>query len=136
MDMETAATFVELVELLCTGSRAEIMRAMEKIPSLVAAYQGYLEQFADRCLEELKLESETLHEDPLVLLRSIGEVARAASISRSPQAEILSRDQTQSDQAHGDQAEEKMRAALRGSPVRRAMRTAWRRCCWRRRDRS
>jgi pyruvate,water dikinase len=34
-----------------------------------------LEKFGDRCLDELKLESPTLHDDPLLLLRSVGRVA-------------------------------------------------------------
>ena len=116
-----AADHPELASALRQASTPNAVRVVRKYPDFSVLYDAYLSKFGDRCLEELKLESETLHEDPLVLLRSIGEVARAASISRSPQAEILSRDQTQSDQAHGDQAEEKMRAALRGSPVRRAM---------------
>ena len=41
-------------------------------------YQAYLENFGDRCLEELKLESETLDENPMVLLRSVGELARGS----------------------------------------------------------
>ena len=41
-------------------------------PSIAA----YLDRFGDRCLEELKLESPTLFDDPLSLLRSVGQLAR------------------------------------------------------------
>lgn len=83
---------------------------VRQYPEFSALYDAYLTKFGDRCLEELKLESQTLHEDPLVLLRNIGEVARTASISQaSPVAQTPS----------ARKAEEKMKAALAGSPLRR-----------------
>jgi phosphohistidine swiveling domain-containing protein len=39
-------------------------------------YQAYLDKFSDRCLDELKLESLTLADDPLMLLRTIGQLAQ------------------------------------------------------------
>ncbi len=111
-----AASHPELVAALREASTPNAVRVVRKYPDFSALYDAYLSKFGDRCLEELKLESETLHEDPLVLLRNIGEVARAAAISRASEAEVLSHDQ-----ADDCQAEEKMRAALRGSPFRRAM---------------
>ncbi len=116
-----AALHPELVAALHQASTPDAVRMVRKYPDFAVLYDAYLSKFGDRCLEELKLESETLHEDPLVLLRSVGEVARAASISRTPQAESLSPDRVHGDRAQGDQAEKKMRAALRGSPVRRTM---------------
>jgi rifampicin phosphotransferase len=106
-----AAAHPELVVALRQAPVAEAVRVVRRYPEFAALYDAYLEKFGDRCLEELKLESETLHEDPFVLLRNIGEVARAARITRAPQAEIPST----------RQGEEKMRAALSGSPFRRAM---------------
>ena len=38
-------------------------------------YDAYLAKFSDRCLDELKLETPTLADDPLMLLRTIGELA-------------------------------------------------------------
>jgi phosphohistidine swiveling domain-containing protein len=104
-----AAAHAELVAALREAPVTKAIRVVRWYPEFSALYDAYLAKFGDRCLEELKLESETLHEDPLVLLRSIGEVARAATLTRTPQTEIPS--------AH--QAEEKMRTALSGSPFRR-----------------
>ncbi len=104
-----AAAHPVLVAALRETPVTKAIRVIRQYPEFSALYDAYLAKFGDRCLEELKLESETLHEDPLVLLRNIGEVARAAAITRTLQTEIPS--------AH--QAEEKMRAALSGSPFRR-----------------
>ncbi len=71
-----AASHPQLIEKLCYGSQHEIQQAMGEFPDFVNAYHAYLEKFADRCLEELKLESATLRDDPLPLLRSIGHLAK------------------------------------------------------------
>jgi phosphohistidine swiveling domain-containing protein len=42
---------------------------------LAAAFQSYLDDFGDRCLEELKLESPTVRDDASTLLISIGALA-------------------------------------------------------------
>jgi len=62
--------------LLCKGTRPEIERWLRTVPEFDAHYRAYLEKFGDRCLEELKLESLTLHDDPLPLLVSVGQYAR------------------------------------------------------------
>jgi pyruvate,water dikinase len=59
-------------------------------------------------MEELKLESETLHENPLVLLRSVGELARAPMAAR----------RTPANPDVATDAVKRMRASLRGSPLR------------------
>jgi pyruvate,water dikinase len=46
---------------------------------------SYLERFGDRCLDELKLESQTVADDPLPLLRAVGQLARVAE-TRKPNA--------------------------------------------------
>ena len=66
----------EFSELLCEGALAEILPALRARPEFQAQYQSYLDKFGDRCLEELKLESPTLHENPLMLFRSVGHLAR------------------------------------------------------------
>jgi phosphohistidine swiveling domain-containing protein len=114
-----AAGRPELVAALREAPVAGAMRVVRTYPEFSVLYEAYLAKFGDRCLEELKLESETLHEDPLVLLRNIGEVARgevaaggvarAVASTSAPHPEILS----------AQQAEEKMRTALSGSPIRR-----------------
>ena len=104
-----AAVYPELVAALREAPVEKAMLVVREYPEFSALYDAYLAKFGDRCLEELKLESETLHEDPLVLLRNIGEVATAPSSAQTPRAEVPS----------AAQAEDKMRAALRGSPLRR-----------------
>lgn len=64
------------VAVLCEGSLRAIGRWMDSAPAFRAAFEAYLEKFGDRCLEELKLESLTLHDEPLTLLRSVGSFAR------------------------------------------------------------
>jgi len=59
---------------------------MSCVPEFRTGYLAYLEKFGDRCLEELKLESPTLHDDPLLLLRSIGQLARRLTTSGTPPA--------------------------------------------------
>lgn len=49
--------------------------AIRRIPELAAAFESYLTDFGDRCLEELKLESPTVRDDPASLLISIGAMA-------------------------------------------------------------
>ncbi|MFO1448413.1 MAG: hypothetical protein U1F61_09680 [Opitutaceae bacterium] len=58
-------------------ARARIERfQLPTAPGFAVHYQAYLDKFEDRCLEELKLESLTLHDDPMPLLLSIGQYAR------------------------------------------------------------
>ncbi len=45
-------------------------------PALVRGIAAYLSRFGDRCTEELKLESTTLHDDPAPLHRAIAAVAQ------------------------------------------------------------
>lgn len=66
----------ELVEILCTGSLSEIKECVAATSTFTSQLSGYLAKFGDRCLDELKLESATLHDDPLPLLRSIGQLAQ------------------------------------------------------------
>lgn len=104
-----AAAHPELVSALREAPVAKAIRVAREYSEFSALFDAYLAKFGDRCLEELKLESETLHEDPLVLLRNIGEVASAASIADTPRTDAPS----------AQKAEEKMRTALGGSPLRR-----------------
>jgi pyruvate,water dikinase len=50
-------------------------------PILSDAYTAYLQKFGDRCTEELKLESATLHDDPTPLLAAISAAARSEPTS-------------------------------------------------------
>lgn len=73
---QIAAADPKFVDLLCDGALAEILTALPKFPGFETHYRAYLEKFGDRCLEELKLENPTLHDDPQTLLRSVGQFAR------------------------------------------------------------
>ncbi|MEM6910229.1 MAG: PEP/pyruvate-binding domain-containing protein [Verrucomicrobiota bacterium] len=57
------------------------LRELEEVGK---AYQAYLDRFGDRCLEELKLESRNLRDDPSTLLAGIGALALSP---REPSAE-------------------------------------------------
>ena len=65
----------DFVRILNEASVEEIQESIEGHPEFKALYQSYLEKFSDRCLEELKLESPTLSDNPLLLLRAVGRSA-------------------------------------------------------------
>src|SRR4029078_9567831 len=50
----------EFVDLLCRGSIDEIAEVLGHYPDFKEDYDAYLQQFGERCLDELKLESSTL----------------------------------------------------------------------------
>ncbi len=68
--------YPELIDLLCDGSVLDIYRRLPNYQEFYAEYYAYLKKFGDRCLDELKLESPTLHDNPLPVLRSIGHMAK------------------------------------------------------------
>ncbi|TVR52778.1 MAG: phosphoenolpyruvate synthase [Puniceicoccaceae bacterium] len=88
-----------------------IRSSMTKQPKFSAAYQAYLDRFADRCLNELKLESPTLRDDPLPLLRSVGNLARRLREGNAPAAGV--------EQQLRETAARTLAARLRGRPLRR-----------------
>ncbi len=52
------------------------LAAVDEIPELRAAFDRYIAKFGDRCTQELKLESRTLHEDPAQVLKAIAAAAQ------------------------------------------------------------
>lgn len=82
---------------------------LQAFPAFEREYQAYLEKFGDRCMEELKLESETLHDNPRLLVEA---VVRIADNPRSAP-------QTQEDLAK--KAREKADKAMEGKPFRKWM---------------
>ncbi len=100
----------ELVRVLQTAAAPEMLRAMETRPALKAQYQEYLDKFADRCLEELKLESPTLADDPTGLLRSVGHMGSRLASGSIPD---------NGDAEAADRARRLVRDRLRWHPVRR-----------------
>src|SRR6266542_1378137 len=71
-----AAADATLRARLLAGSLDEISRAMDAAPAFHTEYAAYLDKFGERTVNELKLESATFHDDPLPLLRAIGNLAR------------------------------------------------------------
>jgi pyruvate,water dikinase len=111
---EVAAGHPDLTVALCDAPLPAARAAVARVPAFRAQYDEYLERFGDRCLEELKLESPTLFDDPLTLLRSVGQLARrlaegGARPPASQEAELRRR------------AEERVRVALHWHPLRRML---------------
>lgn len=79
-----AAQDETVVAALADGTIEEATAAINSLPELVTAYHAYLTKFGNRCLQELKLESPTLHDDPSTLLRAIGQMAHRLTITESP----------------------------------------------------
>jgi pyruvate,water dikinase len=112
---------VEQLAILAAGSptlraallaedRAALQTALQSPlnETFAAAYADYLARFGDRCMEELKLESPTLRDDPTPLLRGISA--------------LLSRPADQPGRTRYDAraaAERRAAEALRGHPLRR-----------------
>jgi pyruvate,water dikinase len=80
-----------LIDALVDGTPAEAHAAVAARPALQQEIDGYLRTFGDRCLEELKLETMTLDDDPMVLLRAVGRLARARGASANADAKEAAR---------------------------------------------
>ncbi len=107
---EAAAEDEGWTETLAHGTRAEIEAGRDERPAFADEIRSYLDRFGDRCLEELKLESPTLEDDPMPLYRSVGAFARRVRAGDAPRAD---------DGRLRAEAEDKARDALRGHPLRR-----------------
>jgi pyruvate,water dikinase len=108
-----------LVTALVSGSLTDIQAAMARPEraGFAGALRDYLARFGDRCLDELKLESPTLTDDPLMLLRTIGSLAaRARTADGVGAAAALA---SGAHAARRDVAETRVAAALRWRPARR-----------------
>lgn len=106
---EIAARDPALVSLLCEAPVDAILASLPAHPEMQAQYDAYLDRFGDRCLEELKLETATLRDDPALLLRSVGQMALSAPRKMPAPIDLRSA------------AEERVRQALSGHPIRRAV---------------
>lgn len=83
---ELASRTEKLPNLLADpgGSIQDKLRSLDSSPELQAEFERYLTDFGDRCLEELKLESPTVRDDPASLLSSIGAMALRGIDPASP----------------------------------------------------
>ncbi len=70
----------DVVKRLAAGDRS----AVDAAPGLRAAFDAYIARFGDRCTQELKLESRSLHEDPAQVLMAIAAAAAPRSQSNAP----------------------------------------------------
>ena len=102
---ELARAHAELIDALENG-----ISIPDRFPEFKAAYEEYLARFGDRCMEELKLESATLHDDPRTLLRAIAQLVRRPQ-RQAENAELRLRTMAE---ARGAQA-------LAASPIKRAL---------------
>ncbi|NUO62334.1 MAG: phosphoenolpyruvate synthase [Gemmatimonadaceae bacterium] len=105
----TASHEPALVAALSTGTPAQAQAAARANARLRAELDDYLARFGDRCLEELKLETETLVDDSMPLLRAIGRAAQARLREKPPAHAVDIR----------ADAERRLRAMLAGRPLRR-----------------
>ncbi|NBB80059.1 MAG: phosphoenolpyruvate synthase [Verrucomicrobia bacterium] len=105
-----ASEDAEWTHLLCEADAAEIRQRLPQYPDFENEYNTYLARFADRCLNELKLESATLLDDPLPLLRSIGNLARRLRDGQIQPHDIETRLR--------EDSEKQLRKKLSGKPLR------------------
>ena len=108
----------DLPSQLTSAPLDQAQAAILRVPEVAEAYQAYLDRFGDRCLEELKLESPTLHDDPTMLLRSIGRLALELKGSMSKASPQHPKTNVPSAQAAEPRlrlaAEAQVKASLRG----------------------
>ncbi len=108
---EMASTAPPLVNALC-DARGVLPPIAAQYPEFTRELDSYLAKFGERCMEELKLESPTLHDDPSPLLRSIGQSALGLQAGRAPTP-------TDVETRLRQKAEAQAHAALAGHPLRR-----------------
>lgn len=107
---ELAAADQQLVDTLCESEAGDAVAALRQHADLNSLFNAYRDKFGDRCLEELKLESQTLMDDPTPLLRSIGYAARRDTTEGAP---------VDVEQKMRADAERQIGTSLRGHPLRR-----------------
>jgi pyruvate,water dikinase len=109
-----AARHPGLVTCLCQGTLDDILDDIACLSGFQRRLQGYLEKFGDRCQGELKLESPTLHDDPLPLFRSVGQLASRPQSSDLESAPTMGREVRR-------QAGTRVNAILWQRPLRRLL---------------
>ena len=105
-----AAADPGLSELLAQAD-ALPLGAFEPWPAFRAELERYLDKFGERTVNELKLESRTLHDDPSTLYRAVAGFARQMAAAVSTPASTGDRLRSE--------ARERATAALADRPVRR-----------------
>lgn len=108
---QQASTDEALIDVLCNAPGAKAWRVLAGYPTLMTEAREYLARFGDRCAEELKLESRTLHDDPTPLFRAVAESARRAAAGTA--------EPSRADEKVREAAEARARQGLQGHPLRR-----------------
>ncbi len=111
---ELAAPVPALVEALCEAITQGLPALAVDQAEVARALNDYLERFGERCRDELKLESPTLHDDPSPLLRAIGQYALGIQSGRTPS-------KPEPETQLRREAEERVRRALYRQPLRRVL---------------
>ncbi len=101
----------DLIDTLCHSTTASAVQVLHGHEELAQLYDDYLDTFGDRCLDELKLESTTLFDDPEPLVRSIGHAAARLARGQGFEANISSDVR--------EDAEQRVRQALGRNILRR-----------------
>lgn len=111
-----AASRPALLDALTQGSVEEVLAAArrESASEFLDEYEQYLQKFGDRTINELKLESVTLHDDSLPLLRAIAALGRQYA-GAGPQPGTTAADRLRAESLS------RVNAALAGHPLRRAI---------------
>lgn len=95
---EVASKHPELTATLSLGQKDACWQALEQHPEIKKMVESYLAKFGDRCLQELKLESPTMDDEPGTLFSSIGHLATRlkegrlntqASVELPPLTEVI-----------------------------------------------
>lgn len=102
----------ELLHVFREGSTDEISQALGDRPAIRELCEQYLAKFGDRTINELKLESHTLHDDPLPLYRA---VAALAAQPQQPGAAATAADRLRAE------SRGRVDEALRGRSLRRVI---------------
>jgi pyruvate,water dikinase len=82
---EMGAVAAKRPELIVRLARGDT-RGVRDSDELAAMMESYIAKFGDRCTQELKLESLTLHEDPSQVLMAIAAAARSSGAERPKDA--------------------------------------------------
>lgn len=72
----------DVIARLAAGDRA----AVDALPELRSAFDRYIAKFGDRCTQELKLESRTLHEDATQVLMAVAAAGSSREAVKTQEA--------------------------------------------------
>ena len=110
-----AAGHPEIVTVLRQGTVDDVRAVLDRHDRLKGECDAYLSKFGDRTINELKLESLTLHDDPLPLFRAIGALASQQDTSGAPPGAESPADRLRA------ASRARVHEALAGHPLRRIL---------------